>query len=74
MSYEADQIKKNLSRSIRPLRNQLNKILRTLNSAHQRAEDIYKGGHLDGGKMRNLDNALTWLKDVRGELSEFLKA
>ena len=62
-----------MQHKIRLIRRRLRNALGELDAAHLDAEMRFKSRLLDGGKMRNLDDAYQWLNDTVGALTEFLK-
>ncbi len=65
--------KKGLECGVRQVRDRLNKALAAVRRLHYTAHICYLAGEFDGGKMRNLDDAESWLADTRTALTEFLK-
>ena len=70
---EAAKIKKGLDPEVRQVRDQFNKILRTVRKIHDTAEICFQNNEFDGGKLRDLDDAQLYLEDARNALTAFLK-
>ena len=61
-----------MQHKIKLIRRRLRNALGELNTIHAGALVKFQARDLDGGKMRNLDDAQQWLTDTLGALNEFL--
>lgn len=68
-----EKTKKKLDPAVKTLRDDLTKTLGRLRRTRELAVTHFDNGRLNGGKMRNLDDAECWLADARGALTDFLK-
>jgi hypothetical protein len=59
---------------VKRLKNDMDALHRRMKHLHNRGDMFFTALQMDGGRMRNLDDAEQWLNDARGALAKFIKS